>query len=304
MPQNPFYPIGLAGVPWTEKEKKQWQQRTIKSRSYQDNVVMEIKKLSTDFDIKQYGALTINPTAYPLYSLSSKKWNSKKPIILITGGVHGAIQFMTELTENYTDIFNIVTLPCVSPWGYEHIVRWNPYAIDPNRSFAKDSLSEEAAQLMQFVEKLSGKVLLHIDLHETTDSDESEFRPALAARDGENYIPGTIPDGFYLVGDTENKQMEFQAAIINAVKRVTHIAPADEKGEIIGSKAEDEGVIYYAVKQLGLCAGVTNAKYTTTTEVYPDSKKATADDCNQAQVTAIKAALDFLIVRYYQSNLK
>jgi hypothetical protein len=32
---------------------------------------------------------------------------------------------------------------------------------------------------------------VHVDLHETADTDESEFRPALAARDG------TIPDGFY-----------------------------------------------------------------------------------------------------------
>jgi len=28
------------------------------------------------------------------------------------------------------------------------------------------------------------RVLMHIDLHETTDTDETEFRPALAARDG------------------------------------------------------------------------------------------------------------------------
>jgi hypothetical protein len=32
-----------------------------------------------------------------------------------------------------------------------------------------------------------------IDLHETTDSDESEFRPALAARDGKPFELGLIP---------------------------------------------------------------------------------------------------------------
>ena len=32
--------------------------------------------------------------------------------------------------------------------------------------------------------------LVHMDLHETTDSDEEEFRPALAARDGKPFEPG------------------------------------------------------------------------------------------------------------------
>jgi hypothetical protein len=117
--------------------------------------------------------------------------------------------------------------------------------------------------------------VLHIDLHETTDSDESEFRPALAARDGKPFEPGLIPDGFYLVDDSENPQPAFQQAVIAAVEKVTHIAPADDKGEIIGSPVVAHGVIEYPLVKLGLCAGITGAKYTTTTEVYPDSPRAT-----------------------------
>lgn len=303
MSGNAFYPIGSVGIPWSEKEKQQWLTGSVKSRSYLDDVVTQIKALSSRFDVMQYGALSFDSNNYPLFALKTKNWDSNKPIMLVTGGVHGyetsgvhgAIQFLQQSAQQYTAHFNIVVLPCVSPWGYEHIVRWNPYAVDPNRSFVKNSLSEEAANAMKFITKLDGKVLLHIDLHETTDSDESEFRPALAARDGEQYIAGEIPDGFYLVGDAENKQSEFQSSIIKAVSQVTHIAPADQNGEIIGSIAEVEGIIYYAVKSLGLCAGMTNAKFTTTTEVYPDSEKATAEDCNKAQVEAIKAALDFVL---------
>ena len=303
MSQNTFYPIGQAGIAWSETEKQQWVNSCLKTRSYQQQVVTLLKQLRTDFELVQYGALTIDPASYPLFALTNKQWHNNKPIVLVTGGVHGyetsgvhgAIQFLQSIAINYTEHFNIVVLPCVSPWGYEHIVRWNPYAIDPNRSFVSNSPSEEASNAMQYIAQLQGEILLHIDLHETTNSDESEFRPALAARDGENYIAGTIPDGFYLVGDSANKQIDFQAAIIEAVKQVTHIAPADEQGEIIGSKAEAEGVIYYPVKQLGLCGGMTNAPYTTTTEVYPDSEKATAQDCNNAQVAAIKAALDFVL---------
>jgi len=49
-------------------------------------------------------------------------------------------------------------------------------------------------------------ITAHLDLHETTDTDESEFRPARAARDGEAWTPGYIPDGFYLVADSAEPQ--------------------------------------------------------------------------------------------------
>ena len=95
--------------------------------------------------------------------------------------------------------------------------------------------------------------------------------------------------------DTEHPQPEFQQAIITAVEKVTHIAPADAKGEIIGSPAVAPGVIRYALRQLGLCAGITDARYRTTTEVYPDSAKATPEQCIAAQVAAVCAALDFAL---------
>ena len=134
--------------------------------------------------------------------------------------------------------------------------------------------------------------MVHIDLHETTDTDETEFRPALAARDGKPYEPGEIPDGFYLVGDSEDPQPAFQQAIIAAVAEVTHIAPADAHGEIIGSPMVAPGVINYPLRPLGLCAGITDARYRTTTEVYPDSSRATPEQCNAAQVAAACAAID------------
>ena len=63
--------------------------------------------------------------------------------------------------------------------------------------------------------------------------------------------------------------------MIDGVRKVTHIAPPDENGLIIGEKVVQDGVIAIpmAPKEIGLCAGVTNAKYAATTEVYPDSMK-------------------------------
>jgi hypothetical protein len=77
--------------------------------------------------------------------------------------------------------------------------------------------------------------------------------------------------------------------------KVTHIAPADEKGQIIGSDIVAPGVIQYPLRQLGLCAGITGARYTTTTEVYPDSLRATPEQCNAAQVAAVCAAIEFAL---------
>jgi hypothetical protein len=148
---------------------------------------------------------------------------------------------------------------------------------------------------MDFVAPFRDRVVMHIDLHETTDSDESEFRPALAARDGVAHVPGEVPDGFYLVDDSAHPQPAFQQAVIAAVAKVTHIAPADSQGEIIGSTMVAPGVIEYAFTQLGLCAGITNARFKTTTEVYPDSPRATPEQCNAAQVAAVCAAIDFAL---------
>jgi hypothetical protein len=190
---------------------------------------------------------------------------------------------------------NLLVAPCVSPWAYERIQRWNFDAIDPNRSFRKASPAQESAALMSLVAPLKGQFVAHIDLHETTDSDASEFEPARAARDGKPLEPCVIPDGFYLVDDTANPQPEFQHVIIDAVQQVTHIAPADEQGGIIGSPLVAPGVIEYDMQALGLCAGISGARYTSTTEVYPDSPRATPEQCIAAQVAAVCAAIEFVL---------
>jgi hypothetical protein len=297
------YPIGTPGLPWGDDERTQWRAGQARKRSHADEVVAAIEHLRGSFDVEQYGRLEYGDDSYPLFAIRSRDWDDALPIALVTGGVHGyetsgvhgALRFLERHAADYAGRINLLVVPCVSPWGYERIHRWNPGALDPNRSFRNDSPAQESAALMRLVAPLRGRVLMHIDLHETTDSDETEFRPALAARDGKPFEPGEIPDGFYLVDDTENPQPAFQQAIIDAVAKVTHIAPADASGEIIGSPVVATGVIRYALKELGLCAGITGARYTTTTEVYPDSPRATPEQCNEAQAAAVCAGIDFAL---------
>jgi len=296
------YPIGKPGHKWGTNECQQWlDQQTIK-RSYKEQVLQKLSPLADKFDVEQYSSLSHNPERYPLIAVKSRDQHQDKPTALITGGVHGyetsgvqgAIRFIETRMHDYSDLFNIVVTPCISPWGYETINRWNPNAIDPNRSFILDSASEESAALMSYVSSLNMGLDVHIDLHETTDSDNTEFRPALAARDSVFHSFWEIPDGFYLVGDTENPCDDFQAHIINAVSKVTHIAPADNQGRIIGELTTQPGVINYATKSLGLCTGFTDAQFNTTTEVYPDSPRVDDENCILAQVTAICSGLDFV----------
>ena len=300
--QSP-YPIGTPMHPWGDAEKQQWRARQVRHRSYADEVVSVVDRLRTRFDVVQYGQLDYAEGTYPLLAIKSRDWNDALPTILVTGGVHGyetsgvhgALQFVDQHGEDYAGRINLLVAPCVSPWAYERIHRWNPDALDPNRSFRADSHAGESAALLRLVAPIRDTCLVHIDLHETTDTDETEFRPALAARDGKPNVPDPIPDGFYLVGDTEDPQPAFQQAIIAAVEKVTHIAPPDDKGEIIGSPVVALGTINYPVRKLGLCAGITNARYRTTTEVYPDSPRATPEQCNTAQVVATCAAIEFAL---------
>ncbi len=306
MNPSPFYPIGTPGVAWGPAETAEWRARQPKRRSYADEVVSAIDSLRDRFDVIHYGELDYGPDGvYPLFALRNRDWRDGAPVALVTGGVHGyetsgvhgALQFLDQHAEAYAGQVNLLVAPCVSPWAYERINRWNPQALDPNRAFRVDSPVEESAALYALVGELLGSVLVHVDLHETTDSDEAEFRPALAARDGKPFEPGTIPDGFYLVDDTDAPQPGFQQAMIAAVAKVTHIAPADPDGTIIGSEVVAPGVIRYPLRKLGLCAGMTDARYRTTTEVYPDSPRATPEQCNSAQVAAVRAGIEYALAR-------
>lgn len=305
MTSTPFYPIGTPGKPWGESELQHWRASQSKRRGYQDDVVPRIKALADHFETIAYGKLHYADDHYDLFALRNGQPDPSLPTALVTGGVHGyetsgvmgTLQFLETRAAEYAGRVNLLVVPCVSPWAYERINRWNYNAIDPNRSFHPDSEAAESATLIKLATSQPGSFLLHIDLHETTDSDESEFRPALAARDGEDFKPGSIPDGFYLVDDSENPQPDFHQAIIAAVEQVTHIAPADEDGKIIGSPVVAPGVIRYPQAKYAMCSSVTGARFTTTTEVYPDSVRATSQICNDAQVEAVCAALDFALAQ-------
>ena len=107
-----------------------------------------------------------------------------------TSGVQGAILFAETEAARFEAAFNVAVLPCVSPWGYERIERWNPRCLDPNRSFARarpETHTEESAAVLALLAALEeahgggkGPAMwrAHVDCHETTNTDATEFMPA------------------------------------------------------------------------------------------------------------------------------
>lgn len=45
--------------------------------------------MRNDYDVEQYGALSVDKDRYPLFSLKTKNWDHNKMNVLVTGGVHG-----------------------------------------------------------------------------------------------------------------------------------------------------------------------------------------------------------------------
>ena len=115
------YHIGVPGQEWGAAERQQWRSERTKSRSYADEVVAALEPLrsSPSFDVVEYGRLDYDGGAidHRLYAVKSKAWDSKKPAVLVTGGVHGyetsgvhgALRFLTGgEAEKYAALANIL----------------------------------------------------------------------------------------------------------------------------------------------------------------------------------------------------
>ena len=123
--------------PWGPEERAAWFADQEVVRNYKSDVVRRLEALQNInsqtahkmFKIEQYGALTHNPDAFPLYRVTVGKWWSMlNPSILITGGVHGyekggvdaALAFLETKAEKLSEKFNILVYPCISPQAYEN----------------------------------------------------------------------------------------------------------------------------------------------------------------------------------------
>ena len=303
-------------VPWGPEKKLKWFVSQRVKRSYRDDVLVRLEALRKSaqpgFVVEPYGNLSLEPDRYPLFAIRLGDWSQRKPTILITGGVHGyetsgvkgALSFVENTASSYLDHFNFVVAPCISPWSYETVNRLNPVMENPNREFKPDGKAEECQFLMAYLAKLGVEFEAHFDLHETTDSDLG-FIPEEYAKNG-RFIEAkdvTIPDGFFLIGTTGGLHLELEKAMIESVRKVTHIAKADARGMIGDDPKSHDGVVHGSIP--GLCAEYTAAKTrwgAYTTEMYPDSHRFKALGnaevetlCSDVQAACLRGALDFWV---------
>lgn len=201
-----YVPIGTYGIPWGDSEREKWLKLQVIQREYKVEVLNKLDaiKSKNTFDIEQYGSLS-GSDRYPLFTVKTRNWSDDKKCVLVTGGVHGyetsgvqgALRFIESEMEKYSEDFNIMVCPCVSPWGYETINRWNRASLDPNRGFTgMNTTTEECKAVIAYIKEKQLDFDVHFDLHETTNTDETTFRPALAERDGKtDSVSDPIPDG-------------------------------------------------------------------------------------------------------------
>ena len=177
--------MNVSNVPtWSPHDRAAWLASRVKSRSYADEVLSKIDALRERFDVAEYGQIDYGGERYPLLALKSRDWRDDLPVALVTGGVHGyetsgvqgALAFMDAHGGDYAGKINILLAPCVSPWAYERVQRWNAEALDPNRSFTGQGGTQESAALIRLLAPLQGRV-------------RAAHRPARNHRLGRNRIP-------------------------------------------------------------------------------------------------------------------
>ena len=92
-----YYPIATSHIPWGVTERTAWlkrqRRRRRRQRGYTDELIAPLAAcLPLQAEMFQYGDLDYGRfgfNTYPLHAVPSRAWNTERPVVLVTGGVHG-----------------------------------------------------------------------------------------------------------------------------------------------------------------------------------------------------------------------
>ncbi|MBT8063105.1 MAG: hypothetical protein KJO85_10515, partial [Gammaproteobacteria bacterium] len=301
--------------PWSEERFERWYREhpVIPSRDYAKTLVPRIKALGQreGFKLEKYGEATyttisegedgsadrISRVTHDLYRLLIGDFSQEKPVYIVAGGTHGyekggplaALKFAEEEASHYTDRFNIVIYPCLSPGPYEKELRFTEGRIDVNRdAFLDKAQSQEMQALARSIKELhrrlfngdpEKKFTAAIDLHETPFMDIAIDKEN-AEVGGETFELEIFPQGMFLIAFDED--LELARKIIHNVRREGHHVVDDDT--LYGSPNHD-GVLL--MSEMGPVKGrvrqlfkhFTNASFTTEycdehlTDESPDAER-------------------------------
>ena len=114
----------------------------------------------------------------------------------------------------YGSSFNILVLPCISPWGYETINRWNAKAIDPNRwPIGPDTVVSPTLTLVDVsIEKRKGCQQIH------------SVRPANRSFET---VPGCVVPGLFPSAEGTSEESAAVIGFITSLKVGSWLAHID-----------------------------------------------------------------------------
>ena len=263
-----------------------------------------IERLRSRFDVVQYGRLDYGADSYPLLAIRSRDWRDDLPCALVTGGVHGyetsgvhgALQFVERHAADYDGRVNLLVAPCVSPWAYERIHRWNADADRPEPFVPRrqpgagvggaDATGRAAARSRARAHR-PARDHRQRRVRVPSRAGRARWQAVRAGRDSRRLLSGRrqrasaarVPAGGDRGGGEGHPHRAGRRATARSSARPwSRRASSNTRS---GSSA---------------CARASpTRRYKTTTEVYPDSPRATPEQCNAAQAAAVRAAIDYAL---------
>ena len=206
---EPWYPIGTPGVPWTKAQREEWRASVeAPKRSYADEVLAKLEPLKSRYDVFKYGALPYDaddPERYPLFAVrtrGSTRRTASRASSSPAGSTATRPAGCRARSGSWRPSARIswTTLTCSSPRASRRggtnassggtRAPWTP--IDPSPI---DTPTRSKFLGAMVDAQGVGTWMVHVDLHETTDTDETEFRPAKAARTASTSPRTSSPTG-------------------------------------------------------------------------------------------------------------
>ena len=247
--------------PWTAERFNRWyqEQPLVPERDYLKTIVPRIRRLGeqAEVQIEQYGEVTygskilqqegveesLKHVTHTLYQILVGDFSQDKPCFIILGGTHGyekggplaALKFAEELAHQYTNRFNIIIFPCLSPGPYEKELRFTEGRIDINRdAFLDESQTQEMKALSNTLKELHGRIFkgdklkkfaAAIDMHETPFMDIAIDKESAEAG-GELFKLDIFPQGLFIIAFDEDQKAANR--VISTVREHGHHVVADE----------------------------------------------------------------------------
>jgi hypothetical protein len=145
--------------------------------------------------VEQIARVAYGNASWPILCVRSKRWEASRPIVLISGGVHGdepagvhaALAFIAHAQRQFDDLLQFVLFPCVNPSGFDADTLETASGANLNRLFGINSAQPEVRAIEAWLRLHGRRFLMTFDLH--------EVRPDYV---GEGFVQKDNPRAAYL----------------------------------------------------------------------------------------------------------